>query len=315
MLVSIVIPVYNRAQVVQRTLQSVLKQTHRPLQVILVDNCSTDNTLDVLNDFKAEHNAEDFSVEVVQEAHHTASAARNRGLEEAQGEWLVFFDSDDEMLPDLVTKYVEKIEQNPEKEVDMIGIRCTFRKANGDTCHTPFFTHDALANHILHSIFSTQRYAVKRSFFVSSGGWNKDIMAWDDWEIALRLVLRKPKIDFITTEPLVIIHDSGENSITGTDFSHRHGEWEHVIDVMCNNVRKSSIDNAQRYLNLLDYRRVVLAAHYDREGAPEYARELYATAYGRLKQHFVLKLAIPWLYWRIKHGRRGSARIAKLLIK
>ena len=81
--VSIIIPVYNRASVVPATLQSVVAQTYRPLQVVLVDNDSTDDTLQVLETFKKEHPGEGFNVVITNEAHHTAGAARNRGFEHA----------------------------------------------------------------------------------------------------------------------------------------------------------------------------------------------------------------------------------------
>ena len=55
MLFTIIIPVYNREALVQRTLDSVLAQTHRPLQLVLVDNCSTDGTLQVLQQFADRH--------------------------------------------------------------------------------------------------------------------------------------------------------------------------------------------------------------------------------------------------------------------
>ena len=103
--VTIIIPVYNRAAVVPATLESVVAQTHRPLQVVLVDNYSTDNTLQVLETFKKEHPGEGFNVEIVREDHHTAGAARNRGFEKATGEWVLFFDSDDLMKPGLVASY------------------------------------------------------------------------------------------------------------------------------------------------------------------------------------------------------------------
>ena len=66
--VSIIIPVYNRATVVQATLDSVVAQTYRPLQVILVDNYSTDDTLQVLETFKKEHPSLD--VVITREKHH-----------------------------------------------------------------------------------------------------------------------------------------------------------------------------------------------------------------------------------------------------
>ena len=109
--VSIVIPVYNRAAVVPVTLQSILAQTYRPLQVVLVDNYSTDNTLNVLQQFKEDHEREDLKVVVTREEHRTAGAARNHGFEHATGEWVMFFDSDDIMEQDLVSSYVSLIEK------------------------------------------------------------------------------------------------------------------------------------------------------------------------------------------------------------
>ena len=109
MLFTVIIPVYNRATVVQRTLETVLSQTYRPLQLVLVDNCSTDRSLQVLQQFKQCHEADDFLIDIVQEPHHTAGAARNRGFGQARGEWVMFFDSDDEMAAYLVETYFDEV--------------------------------------------------------------------------------------------------------------------------------------------------------------------------------------------------------------
>ena len=66
--VTIIIPVYNRATVVGATLQSVVDQTHRPLQVVLVDNDSTDDTMQVLETFKREHPGADMSIVITSES-------------------------------------------------------------------------------------------------------------------------------------------------------------------------------------------------------------------------------------------------------
>ena len=156
---SIVIPVYNRAQVVQRTLASVLAQTFRPVQVVLVDNCSTDSTLHVLNDFKASYSTCDFEVIVTQEEQHTAGAARNRGFTEAGGDWVMFFDSDDEMHPTLVERYMSKLKGN-----DIVAVKARLHKADGSYSNLAFATRDILANQIIHSILGTQRYCVRSKF-------------------------------------------------------------------------------------------------------------------------------------------------------
>ena len=133
--VSIIIPVYNRASIVPRTLKTVLEQTHRPLQVVLVDNNSTDDSLVVLNQFKIDNNAPDFEVVVTQERQQTASAARNRGMKLATGDYLMFFDSDDLMDRRLVQKYVDAFESAPQR-ADIIITR---NKDDYEAAHIPVY--------------------------------------------------------------------------------------------------------------------------------------------------------------------------------
>lgn len=323
--VSIIIPVYNRASVVITTLQTLLVQTYRPLQVVLVDNDSTDKTLQVLQDFKKYHEKPDFKVEVTSESHHTAGAARNRGIEHATGEWIIFFDSDDLMDQELVARYVRIIEnaQKKGKPLDLISARSTLVFPDGRQRQAPFHKRDLFANHILHGQLATQRYAVRREFFDSTDGWNINLPGWNDWELGLRLLLANPHVTFLGGRPHIIINHNGADSITGTEFHSRQGQWEHVIDIMINEVRCSRLKakHKQRFERLLNYRRLVLAAQYQREGCPDLAKPLCQQAYQALRDSYHDNRHWRWivapmtrrLFARIAAGKRGSARIARLL--
>lgn len=323
--VSIIIPVYNRASVVITTLQTLLAQTYRPLQVVLVDNDSTDKTLQVLQDFKKYHEKPDFKVEVTSESHHTAGAARNRGFEHATGEWIIFFDSDDLMDQELVARYVRIIEnaQKKGKPLDLISARSTLVFPDGRQRQAPFHKRDLFANHILHGQLATQRYAVRREFFDSTDGWNINLPGWNDWELGLRLLLANPHVTFLDGRPHIIINHNGADSITGTEFHSRQGKWEHVIDIMINEVRCSRLKakHKQRFERLLNYRRLVLAAQYQREGCPDLAKPLCQQAYQALRDSYNDSRHWRWivapmtrrLFARIAAGKRGSARIARLL--
>ena len=323
--VSIIIPVYNRASVVITTLQTLLAQTYRPLQVVLVDNDSTDKTLQVLQDFKKYHEKPDFKVEVTSESHHTAGAARNRGFEHATGEWIIFFDSDDLMDQELVARYVRIIEnaQKKGKPLDLISARSTLVFPDGRQRQAPFHKRDLFANHILHGQLATQRYAVRREFFDSTDGWNINLPGWNDWELGLRLLLANPHVTFLGGRPHIIINHNGADSITGTEFHSRQGQWEHVIDIMINEVRCSRLKakHKQRFERLLNYRRLVLAAQYLREGCPDLAKPLCQQAYQALRDSYHDNRHWRWivapmtrrLFARIAAGKRGSARIARLL--
>ncbi|MGM9868733.1 MAG: glycosyltransferase family 2 protein [Sodaliphilus sp.] len=312
-LFSIIIPVFNRSKQVKVALQSVLAQTYRPLQVVLVDNGSVDNTLSVLRDFQQEHSSGDFQVVVTQEQKSTASAARNTGLRASQGDWLVFFDSDDVMKPTLVEQYHRTIMQHPEG-VDAVLVKVR-RHSHGKSRTLPYFTSDVFANHILHSILATQRYAIKREYFETHGWWNEDFYEWVDWDLGIRLMLGNPRLAFVN-QTLVDIYDSGEASITGVNFYSRKGKWERVLNEAEHYLRQSNHPDKERLLSLVDFRRLVLAAHYEMEGHPQEARQIYdAVAPKLIGNHPVRRIAIPLLYQHISKGHRGASRIARYLLK
>ena len=323
--VSIIIPVYNRANVVKATLESVVAQTYRPLQVVLVDNDSTDDTLQVLETFKKEHPGEGFNVVITSESHHTAGAARNRGFEHATGEWVLFFDSDDLMEEGLVESYVKVIEkaQKDGRPLDLISAKSTLVFPDGSQRQAPFHRRDLFANHILHAQLATQRYAVRREFFAQTDGWNINLPGWNDWELGLRLLLAKPHLAYMGGRSQVIINHNGVDSITGTEFHSRQGQWEHVIDIMKIEVRCSQLKPAykRRYERLLEYRRLVLAAQYEREGCSELSKPLCRQTYQALRETYGNSRRWRWLvapvtkrlFARIAAGKRGSARLARIL--
>ena len=93
-LISIIVPFHNRAAYLQRTLLSIFKQNYHPVELILIDNNSTDDSMSVC---KSLISAAPFPTQITKASKQGASAARNEGVRLAQGEYLFFFDSDDEM--------------------------------------------------------------------------------------------------------------------------------------------------------------------------------------------------------------------------
>lgn len=96
-LVSVIIPTCNRARLVTDALHSVRAQTYRPIECIVVDDGSTDDTVEVVKDWKRAHNSDQFSVRLLRQENLGAPAARNYGMEEAGGEYILFLDSDDRL--------------------------------------------------------------------------------------------------------------------------------------------------------------------------------------------------------------------------
>ena len=103
-LVSVIIPTYNSEMFIKRTVYSVLNQTYKNLEVILIDDCSQDNTRDVIKMISKYDNRIRY---FFQEKNQGAAVARNIGIRKARGRYLSFLDSDDLWLPEKLYKQVQ----------------------------------------------------------------------------------------------------------------------------------------------------------------------------------------------------------------
>ena len=106
-MVSVVIPTYNRQDLIMEAVQSVLDQVYEDFELIIVDNASSDKTLDRLQEIK------DPRVKIFVESRHGASFARNTGIAHAQGQFLAFLDSDDLWLPEKLAVQMNEIQSLP----------------------------------------------------------------------------------------------------------------------------------------------------------------------------------------------------------
>lgn len=267
---SIVVPVRNRPELIRRCLDSIYNQSYRPIRLFVVDNASTDNTPEVVEDWIRTHDSEDFRVTLLHEPKRGAAAARNRGLREVDTDFMLFFDSDDVMLPELAISVMETFDRN--KNLDLVYWRRGFVNDRDEVIPGHYAHRDVLGNHLYHSVLSTQSYAVRTSFMKLAGGWKSELSVWDDWELGLRLLGRNPDMKGIF-RVLVHIYPQ-EVSITGTDFHSRVGEWEKAIALMEKDAEMFPEWGARRIRDILTYRKVILAAHYSREGFPELASGL-----------------------------------------
>ena len=111
--VSVIVPAYNRADLIEETLESVRAQTYRPIEIIVVDDGSTDNTAQAVGEF-AERAKGDLEVRYFRQENQGAPAARNHGLLESRGEFIQFLDSDDLLRPDKLSAQVDALRREPE---------------------------------------------------------------------------------------------------------------------------------------------------------------------------------------------------------
>lgn len=110
-LVSTIIPVYNRSQLVVRAVRSVLEQTYRPIEILLVDDGSSDETPQVLADLASQNPEE---IRVLTQANAGPGAARERGRQSARGDYLQYLDSDDWLYPNKFEDQMKALRQRPD---------------------------------------------------------------------------------------------------------------------------------------------------------------------------------------------------------
>ncbi len=106
--VSVIIPMYNAEAYIMQCLESVLSQTYHCLEILVVDDGSTDQSLDICREFRLH----DRRIKILSQERKGVSSARNRGLEEASGKYIFFLDSDDMLHPCLLEQYVRQAESH-----------------------------------------------------------------------------------------------------------------------------------------------------------------------------------------------------------
>ena len=107
-LVSIIMPSYNTQKFIEETLVSVLAQTYTNWELIIVDDCSTDNTDEIVSPFLSDSRI----IYIQNEKNSGAAVSRNRALREAKGKWIAFLDSDDLWTPDKLEKQIAFMQSN-----------------------------------------------------------------------------------------------------------------------------------------------------------------------------------------------------------
>ena len=184
-LVSVIIPSYNRAHFIAETIESVLRQTHRNIEIIIIDDGSVDETRSVVERFGSK-------VRYVWQENAGVGAARNHGLRLARGKYIAFLDSDDLWLPTKVETGVDVFEANPAvgllctdaMQIDAEGREKRSLRARGRSGRT---TQHLLRNNFVIMSTHMARTAVVRK----AGGFREEriLSACADWELWVRLSL------------------------------------------------------------------------------------------------------------------------------
>jgi glycosyltransferase involved in cell wall biosynthesis len=224
--VSIIFPTYNREDLLPRSIESVLSQTYRHIEIIVVDDGSTDDTKRVLEQYHGK-------LKFLETDHGGPSRARNEGMKRAEGEYIAFLDSDDYYYPDKIRAQVELMELHP--EVGMVFTEWVARHPDGTIeqsymrryhptwdckgwsygdvfeargvlgtgeAAVPYFTGNIFRFVIQGTLIPTNTMLFRREVLDEVGLQNESYHLGEDYEFAVR-ICKKYRVAFIDTPTYV----------------------------------------------------------------------------------------------------------------
>lgn len=188
-LVSVIVPAYNRAHVLRRAVASVLAQTVRNIEVIIVDDCSDDGTELLVRELSREH---DEVAYLRHDRRRGAGAARNTGERRARGVYLAFLDSDDAWLPEKLEKQLSAFERStPQTAIVYTGACIEDEVSGASRIRRAQDKGDVLERQIARNIIgSPSRVMIRRSAFRACGGFDESLPAYADWDLWIRVASR-----------------------------------------------------------------------------------------------------------------------------
>lgn len=180
--ISVIVPTYNRENTIQKCLESIINQTSKVYEILVIDDGSEDNTLEVVSQLET-----NVLIRVFQQKHRGAQAARNKGIREAKGNYVAFLDSDDEWVIDIVETYKKIFQEKPDVVIysdcyvydekdNTKKIRCV----NGKT---GYIYQDILLNG--GPMF--QGMMCKKSHFETIGYLDEKVPAYQEWDTSCML--------------------------------------------------------------------------------------------------------------------------------
>lgn len=214
---SVIIPLYNKEHTIANTLTTVLKQTYSEYEIIIVNDGSTDNSVNIIK-----QNFNDTRIRIINQSNAGVSAARNRGIQEAKGKWISFLDADDEWLP----TYLETVSKvTDDCDEDLIILTGRFQqnfKTKVRSCNIPIKYQNKISEirffenpHVfVHISATTIKASVLQKNFKQWGSFIEGQKSNEDFTFLFKVALHIKTI--YIGKPLSIYNGGVENQATST---------------------------------------------------------------------------------------------------
>ena len=205
-MISVVIPLYNKESCIRKTIDSILSQSFRDFEIVIVDDGSSDGSAKIVSSIP------DDRIRLITKVNGGPSSARNRGIEEAKGDYVAFIDADDIWSPDYLKEMVDLMADFPDAVIwgfnysmiqDGQVKNSTVEEYRGYVSerwdYFPFF-------------FSSSSTCCRRSTLIELGGFDERMVYGEDIDMWFRLLLRGEGV--LDTRVLAFYNKDGEDSLT-----------------------------------------------------------------------------------------------------
>jgi len=228
--ISVVVPVYNTENYLRECLDCFLKQAYKNIEVILVDDGSTDNSGSILDEYA---NKEDY-FRVIHQSNQGVSAARNAALEIATGDYIGFVDSDDSFMPGMFEEFISIADKTDADIIQSIGFLCNNKpqihnssiyEFNNDEARDEFFTIGKIRPSLWLGI-------IKREL-ISDVRFPSHIHHWEDYAFIAVMVSRANKV--VVTSNCYYLYRIREGSATQVPLNDKQISCLHIYDYLAEN--------------------------------------------------------------------------------
>ncbi|MCH3970948.1 MAG: glycosyltransferase [Prevotella sp.] len=227
-LVSIVVITYNSSKYVLETLESAKKQTYRNIELIVSDDCSTDNTVSICQEWLSNNKDSFVSVKLITSEKNTGIAPNaNRGWYQARGEWVKGLAGDDKLLPNCIMDDVSYVADHPETDILFSKMIAIGDKNAAKDCYFldvgKYFRNLNQSEFevclLLSNFLPAASEFIKRSCFLELDGWDESFPFIEDWPFWIKALEYKKVISFFDKE--TVCYRFSEDSISQANSKHK----------------------------------------------------------------------------------------------
>lgn len=261
-LISVIVPVYNVEEYLQECINSIIKQTYKNIEIILVDDGSTDKSKTICDKYLKE----DSRIKVIHQENSGVSEARNKGIEEAKGDWITFVDADDYISLDFCEKMLKKV-----LESDSDCIICSYNKIYNTTVVEILKSTDMQLNR---KEFLNKIFDVQSGFgFCHMKLWNakmikdnkvyfdKELKVAEDALFCINMSNYINKIYFLN-ETLYNYRFNSESAVRKFDENYTEKYLKAMIKTKKNISKNGIIENDLKFNNYVVYHVLLIVVNY-----------------------------------------------------